>query len=72
MLHRIFVDCDAGPDRLLRRIEKRPSDLPTAWKLQGLHVRTCCVSVELSRRDRLNMSLSICHLFNAPDVCPQT
>ena len=48
-----------------------PSTVPTGWKLQGSHVRTRYVSVELSRRGRLNLSKSICQLFNPPDVCSQ-
>ena len=49
----------AGISLVLKRIKKTsPSDLPTGWKRAG--------------RGRLNLSLSICHLFNPPDICSQT
>ena len=61
------------PFELLRRTEKTtPSSLPTGRKLQGSPVQTRYVSAELSRRGRLNLSMSICHVFNPPDVCLQT
>ena len=57
---------------ILRRIEKTtPRDLPAGWKLQGSHARTRYVSEEVSKRGRSNLFMSICHLFNPPDVCPQ-